>query len=256
MFKKIILSVLFGLIFTARALSQNVDYYLPYPGLLPDHPLYWMKMVRDRLGLLVVTKPEAKAEKLLLYADKRLGAAWALVDGNKVGLGVSTLTKAEKYLEQAVAAGQGEEFKQKLAKAIAKHGEVIGRLKAGVTGESAAQLDAMLSRLEALKDGLGTGASQSIEVQVDFGGDSVVIKNLTATTALEALENAAAEEKWPVIVKDYDFGKLVIAVADKANSKDKAWIYYVNGTAADKAGDKFDLKAGDKVEWKYEKVKP
>jgi len=113
----------------------GVDYYLPYPGILPDHPLYWLKMIRDRVQLWLTTNPLAKAEKLLLYADKRLGAGWALVEGNKKELGVTTLTKAEKYLERAVMEtkklGEGGDemrFKERLGKATMKHKEVLGLL--------------------------------------------------------------------------------------------------------------------------------
>jgi len=115
--------------------DEEVDYYLPYPGILPDHPLYWLKMVRDRVQLWLTTDQLAKAEKLLLYADKRLGAGWALIEGNKVDLGVTTLTKAEKYLERAVMTadklgdgGEEERFKEKLEKAERKHREVLLKL--------------------------------------------------------------------------------------------------------------------------------
>ena len=120
--------------------KKEVDYYLSYPGILPDHPLYWLKMIRDRVQLLLITNPLAKAEKLLLYADKRLGASWALIEGNKVDLGVTTLTKAEKYLERAILAGKqlgdGEkekQFKEKLNKAEMKHREVLLDLKGGMS---------------------------------------------------------------------------------------------------------------------------
>src|SRR3989344_3654978 len=129
MFKKIFLGLLVGLVLTGKILAQSVDYYLPYPGILPDHPLYWLKMVRDRVGLVLTTAETAKAEKLLLYADKRLGAAWALIDGNKVPLGVSTLTKAEKYLEQAAQVRDSFTDKAKLDKAIQKHLEVLPLLQ-------------------------------------------------------------------------------------------------------------------------------
>jgi len=122
--------------------SEAIDYYLPYPGLLPDHPFYWLKMVRDRMQLWLTTKSLAKAEKLLLFADKRLGAGWALVEGNKQSLGVTTLTKAEKYLERAIDMSQklGEksdeqQFKSKLKKAVIKHKEVLTLLIDKVSDE-------------------------------------------------------------------------------------------------------------------------
>src|SRR3989344_991141 len=83
-------------------LVQKVEYYLPYPGILPDSPLYKVKALRDRISLWLITDPGKKAEKELLLADKRIGAAVALVDGGKDELAVSTATKGEKYLEQAV----------------------------------------------------------------------------------------------------------------------------------------------------------
>lgn len=113
--------------------EPTVDYYLAYPGILPDHPLYFLKMIRDRIWLFLTTDVVKKAELYLLFADKRLGASQALIEGNKHDLGVSTATKAEKYLELAI--GQAERAKQAgrdtaafyetLSKATRKHEEVL-----------------------------------------------------------------------------------------------------------------------------------
>ena len=113
--------------------EKGVDYYLPYPGILPDHPLYWLKMIRDRVILWLTHDPVAKFDRLLLYADKRLGAAEVLIKGGKKELGVTTATKGEKYLERAVT-----QFKQlknqkkvtpelidRLKRATLKHKEVL-----------------------------------------------------------------------------------------------------------------------------------
>lgn len=78
-------------------------YYLVYPGTLPDHPLYKLKMLRDQIWLGVTTDRIKKTELLLLFADKRIGAGEVLVNGNKIDLGLSTLTKGEKYFERAVS---------------------------------------------------------------------------------------------------------------------------------------------------------
>lgn len=111
----------------------EVDYYLAYPGILPDHPLYWLKMIRDRVLLLLTRDPVARLDRLLLYADKRVGAAKALIEGGKAQLGVTTATKGEKYLEQTVAQFEKvkavgkvtPELEDKLTKAILKHEEVL-----------------------------------------------------------------------------------------------------------------------------------
>ena len=114
--------------------SGEVDYYLAYPGMLPDHPFYWAKMVRDRVMLIVERNPQKRLERLLLYADKRIGAAEVLAEGNKPELAVSTATKAEKYLEQAAAqylklqvtGNEVQEYGKQLEKAQRKHYELLG----------------------------------------------------------------------------------------------------------------------------------
>ena len=126
---------------TAAADKQEHEtkstYLLPYPGILPDHPLYWAKMIRDRIRLWVTTSPADKLDLLILYADKRLGAGKALIDGNKKSLGVTTITKAAKYLERAAAeeakitAGNNE-FKNKLRLSAQKHQEVLNEIKAAL----------------------------------------------------------------------------------------------------------------------------
>ncbi len=117
---------------------KEVDYYLPYPGILPDHPLYWLKMIRDRILLILAKEPTARFQRLLLYADKRIGAAEALIKGRKETLGVSTATKAEKYLQQAVEAAEKLKEEGKLTaiasdqikKAVEKHNQLLGELLA------------------------------------------------------------------------------------------------------------------------------
>lgn len=121
--------------------QKEVDYYLPYPGILPDHPLYFLKMIRDRIWLLLTTDPLKKAEVLLLFADKRIGAARVLVEGGKPELGLTTATKAEKYLEKAInqeKLAQEKEtkiFLEKIKKASLKHEEVLVALSRSLEGK-------------------------------------------------------------------------------------------------------------------------
>lgn len=128
-------------------LVEKVEYYLPYPGLLPDSPFYKLKALRDKIGLWLTWDEEKKAERELFLADKRINAAVALLEGGKEGLAVSTATKAEKYLEAAVNRAiklkkDGRDVKSVLgviAKAAAKHEELMERLaKEAVAGKSLA----------------------------------------------------------------------------------------------------------------------
>lgn len=116
--------------------KPTVDYHMVYPGILPDHILYPLKMLRDKIWLWLTVEPVRKSELLLLFADKRLGAAKALVEGGKTEMGISTLTKGEKYLEQAIEQAEkareaGKEtaaLYEKLAKATLKHQELLGEM--------------------------------------------------------------------------------------------------------------------------------
>lgn len=135
------------------------EYYLAYPGILPDHFLYKFKMVRDRVWLWLTTNSLKRAELLLLFADKRVGAGKVLVEGNKVPLGISTLMKGEKYLERAVL--QAEKAKQKgieisglaekLNNAALKHEEILLDLKERVTPEGQAAIEELLKMVSALR---------------------------------------------------------------------------------------------------------
>ena len=129
---------------TLAPTPTNVDYYLPYPGILPDHFLYPLKMVRDRILLFLTTDPVKKAEVLLLFADKRLGASRALIEGGKTELGIATLTKAEKYLEQAVNQAveadkqkkETENLVEKLTTAALKHLGVQDQILEKLSGDA------------------------------------------------------------------------------------------------------------------------
>ena len=111
-----------------------IDYYLAHPGgILPDSPLWFIKVIRDRLWLLVTANTEKKAELNLLFADKRLVASKFLFENGKPELAFTTLVKAEGYLSEAhnlerKANAQGNDTSQlltKISKAALKHQEVV-----------------------------------------------------------------------------------------------------------------------------------
>jgi len=117
--------------------SVEIDYYFRYPGrILPDHPLWFLKALRDKVWLLLTTNPSRKAELKLLFADKRVVSAKILFERGKPELGVSTLTKAEKYLEGACNLEKENrekdldtsEFLSTLAKASLKHRQTIDEI--------------------------------------------------------------------------------------------------------------------------------
>jgi len=130
----------------------EVNYFLAYPGVLPDHFLYPIKMIRDRIRLWLTMDSLKKAELLLLFADKRLGAGKALVEGNKVDLGVTTFSKAEKYLQRAASQGKAinqkdketQDFVKKLYNASFKHEEVLRDCQEKCTNDNSEEMNNIL----------------------------------------------------------------------------------------------------------------
>src|SRR5271154_6818482 len=66
----------------ASSSSQTVtqiDYQLPYPGMFPDNPLYFLKVFRDQLTAFFLSKPLDRAQFDLLQSDKNAEASYLLV---------------------------------------------------------------------------------------------------------------------------------------------------------------------------------
>lgn len=144
---------------TVTITPQKIDYYLVYPGMLPDHPLYKLKMIRDRVSVWFAGNSLKKGNLYLLLADKRLGAGQALIEGNKVPLGISTVEKGEKYLELAVMQAitskeAGDDIFSlidKLKLAVLKHEEILNMIKEKVNGEGKVIIDNQLKLLKNLQ---------------------------------------------------------------------------------------------------------
>ena len=85
--------------------NKTIDYTLPYPGLLPDNPLYILKAISDRIVETLISDPVKKANFELLQSDKRLNEGFFLFKKgeSKYALGESTISKGENYFEKGIA---------------------------------------------------------------------------------------------------------------------------------------------------------
>jgi hypothetical protein len=72
-----------------------VKYDLAYPGILPDNPLYKLKVLRDKITLALIANPQKKIEYLLLQTDKGILATAMLIDKGEIDLAQQTALKAE-----------------------------------------------------------------------------------------------------------------------------------------------------------------
>lgn len=157
--------VLIFFLFAIPAFAQKIDYVMPYPGILPDHPLYSVKLVRDRLLDFLIVEPARKAEFYILQADKRLMMGVMLFDKGKGELAETTISKGEKYLLQSVervvqVKQEGKEFPvyvvERLAKSAAKHEEILEELMGKASGSFAEGLKESAGILEKTQETVAT----------------------------------------------------------------------------------------------------
>jgi alpha-D-ribose 1-methylphosphonate 5-triphosphate synthase subunit PhnG len=141
---------------TPSAQIINVQYDLPYTGILPDNPLYFLKALRDNIYGMLITDPIKKSDYDLLMADKRLGGAQALFNKGEYDLAITTLSKSGNYFYQAIqyAAGakkQGENINDvisRLTSASLKHQQIILQMIKQASKNNKGILGVSLNRVE------------------------------------------------------------------------------------------------------------
>jgi len=113
---------------------EPVIYVLPYPGILPTHPLYMLKTLRDTIIELLITDPVHKAEFYILQADKKLNMGLTLKNLGKTTEAERAFTdalasrsKALSLLESSLKSGTTVPgyINEKLMLSLAKHKEAL-----------------------------------------------------------------------------------------------------------------------------------
>ena len=99
--------------------------------ILPDHLLYPAIMLVDRMALASAHTPAERIRIQINYAHRRLNSARTLAASHKPEMAVSTLTKSQKYLNQAAqeALAQGSARDRALViRAIANQEQQISKI--------------------------------------------------------------------------------------------------------------------------------
>lgn len=78
--------------------EPDLVYTLPYPGILPDHPLYPFKRLRDAILLLTARDSVKSIDLKRLFADKHLVMAQLLWEKGNFSLSYNTFMQGERYL--------------------------------------------------------------------------------------------------------------------------------------------------------------
>jgi len=140
--------------------APEINYVLPYPGILPDNPLYAIKAVRDRVVSFFISDPLKKAEFDLLQADKRLQAGLFLLrkEDPDVKLAISTISKGQNYFEEAITAGTSlkknkaiiTDLPDRLQAAARKHLEILRKEAPRIPSQDKKEFDLLVKRAERL----------------------------------------------------------------------------------------------------------
>lgn len=145
--------------------TPSEKYELPYPGILPDHPFYFVKAIRDRILDITARDNIKKAQLRLLLSDKRLAMAQALAKKGKNKLAIDTLSKGEKYflsIPQLVkdAKTQGNtppiDLVIKLQSSNRKHREVENQLARDMTQADATAIEQIITLNDQTRDKLSS----------------------------------------------------------------------------------------------------
>lgn len=143
--------------------SKRVEYDLPYAGILPGHPLFFLKTWRDKLLDFAARDQLKKANLYLLFADKRIRMAIELSEKGKWEYAVTAVSEGEGYflkipelLERSKKQGASAEgsFILKLKTAVEKHREVIEGLSKNAPQGQRQNLAASLKMNKLIKDRL------------------------------------------------------------------------------------------------------
>lgn len=120
----------------------HIEYNLAFPGILPDNPLYNLKLLRDKLIEKMLKNPRKRVDFYLAQADKGILSTAMLVDKNEFGLSQTTLLKAENNMTLITNDLLMFDFKRtpellpKLQRASLKHQEVLSTLLPRVPADS------------------------------------------------------------------------------------------------------------------------
>jgi hypothetical protein len=141
--------------------SATVEYTLPYPGILPDHPLYFLKRIRDQIFEKFISDPVRKIEFYMLQADKSINMGVFLMAKQNETLALETMTKSKTHLEQSMSMAaslkaEGKEIPghmtERFGKAAKKYSEVVADLAGKASDAQKANYVSLLQEFIALQE--------------------------------------------------------------------------------------------------------
>ena len=97
-------------------------------------------------------------------------------------------------------------------------------------------------------------AKKSITYIINFGDNKIetTLPFEENQTILQTLEKIAQEKNIILDPVKSNYGTYINGIGEYKGTKQKAWLFYVNGKAADKGADSTLINPGDTIEWRYQ----
>jgi putative ubiquitin-RnfH superfamily antitoxin RatB of RatAB toxin-antitoxin module len=98
--------------------------------------------------------------------------------------------------------------------------------------------------------------AEMVFLTIDFGAEkkSAQVEFEEGTTVFDILQAGTKKLGLDLATQTYSIGVFINSIGDKKNGQENYWTYYVNDKFAQVAADKYKLKAGDRVEWKFSQL--
>lgn len=127
-----------------------INYDMAFPGMLPDHPLYKLKVLRDKISAGLISDPQKKIDFYLLQTDKGILATAMLIDKKKISLAQETALKAEHnftlitYQLWTLDKKPNNAFFDRLKTASLKHQEILNSIVKRVSTDDAKKFQTVI----------------------------------------------------------------------------------------------------------------
>lgn len=155
------------------AVAENAEPVLEKPFLLPDSPFYFLVKWSEGLGTLLAFGDEARAERYLKLADRRIAEVIALSEKGET-----------KMAEQAMNRYQGMlEYSLQRAESARERGEYLDGVLTRITERTLYHIEVLLGVYEQVPEEAREGIERAMEV--GLRGHEEAIKAVLGETGKE-----------------------------------------------------------------------
>lgn len=130
------LPLLVACLLAGAAQAQAQTRGLPEPGMLPDHPMYFLTIASEGIGTLFTFGDASESKRALELSEKRLAEARALADQGKTGATGRALERYRAQLDRALTEAEEarangknvDEILSRVSEATSTHQTVLSKV--------------------------------------------------------------------------------------------------------------------------------